>query len=136
MEPARAGLPRLVEPVAWVEHGTGCESPPAGRPFARASVFCGIGNPPSFRHTLARLGVEPVTWTEFDDHHHYGPGELRRLVGQAREERADALVTTEKDVINLCEDCDRLLAPLRLFWLKIRMRILAEGAFMHELMKH
>ena len=133
--PRAAVFRASVEPVAWVEFGAGREFPPAGMPFARAGVFCGIGNPQSFRHTLARLGVQPVTWVEFDDHHHYGPGELRRIVGQACEERADALVTTEKDVINLCDDCDSLLSPLPLFWLKVRMRILDESAFLRELIK-
>ena len=122
-----------VEPVAWVEYETGREFPPDRAPFARASVFCGIGNPPSFRHTLARLGVEPATWVEFEDHHHYRPGELRRLVAHAREEGAEALVTTEKDMINLCYGCGPLLAPLRLFWLKVRMRIPDESALMREL---
>ena len=107
----RARLPRLGRAGGVGGIGAGREFPPAGMPFARAGVFCGIGNPPSFRHTLARLGVQPVTWVEFDDHHHYGPGELRRIVGQACEERADALVTTEKDVINLCERLRQSAVP-------------------------
>ena len=54
-------------------------------------------------------------------------------MAHAREEGAEALVTTEKDMINLCYGCGPLLAPLRLFWLKVRMRIPDESALMREL---
>ena len=52
-----------VEPLAWVENRTGRPLPLSERPFERASVICGIGNPQSFRHTLASLGVQPAQWT-------------------------------------------------------------------------
>src|SRR5205823_11838664 len=90
-------------------------------------VFCGLGNPQSFLKTLARLGVDPVDCIQFEDHHRYRPYELRRLAQQVREKRAKALVTTEKDVVNLCDDCDALVAPLPIYWLKVRMRIEGEA---------
>jgi 3-deoxy-D-manno-octulosonic-acid transferase len=124
----------LVEPVAWVEHRTGREFAPAEAPFRRAGAFCGVGNPQSFRRTLAGLEIETAEWIEFEDHHRYRPRELRRIVQKARDEGAAALVTTEKDAINMCEDCDELLAPLPLFWLKVRMRVAGEGAFLDEVM--
>jgi tetraacyldisaccharide-1-P 4'-kinase len=45
---------------------------------------------------------------------------------------ATALVTTEKDAVNLCETCDELVAPLPLYWLQIRMRIDGEDQLMAE----
>jgi hypothetical protein len=36
---------------------------------------------------------------------------------------AEALVTTEKDVLNLREDALALVAPLKLYWLKIGIEI-------------
>jgi hypothetical protein len=46
---------------------------------------------------------------------------------------ATALVTTEKDVMNLCEACDGLLAPLPLYWLKVGMTIERESEFVSEI---
>ena len=120
------------EPQAWVEARTGRAYPIGERPFERAGVFCGLGNPEGFRRTLANLGVEPADWVEFDDHHHYRPQELRRLAAQFQAAGAAALITTEKDIVNLCEGSDDLLAPLPLYWLKVKMAIDNEGDLVSE----
>ncbi len=122
-----------VEPQAWVEHRTGRQHSPAERPFERAGVFCGLGNPEAFRRTLARMGVEPVAWLDFEDHHRYRARELRRISEEMRVQGATALVTTEKDVMNLCESSDDLLAPLPLYWLKVAMTIDREPEFVAEI---
>jgi len=120
------------EPVAWVEHRSGREFAPEARPFERAAAFCGLGNPQSFRRTLAGMGLDPVHWYEYSDHHRYRPHELRRISIQARDKGATALLTTEKDVVNLCESSGDLLAPLPLYWLKVRMGIERESEFIEE----
>jgi tetraacyldisaccharide 4'-kinase len=122
-----------VEAQAWVEHLTGRRHPPGERPFERAGVFCGLGNPEAFRRTLKRLGVEPVAWVDFEDHHRYRPRELRHISQEMRAQGATALVTTEKDVMNLCEGSDDLLAPLPLYWLKVGMTIERESEFVAEI---
>ena len=122
-----------VEPQAWVEHRTGRRHPPAERPFERAGVFCGLGNPQAFRRTLERMGVEPVDWVDFEDHHRYRPRELRHISQEMRAQGATALVTTEKDAINLCESSGDLLAPLPLYWLKAGMTIERESEFVSEI---
>ena len=108
---------------AWVENRTGREFEIAARPFNRPGAFCGLGNPQSFRRTLDALGIIPAGWVAFGDHHRYRPKELLRLSQQMRSLAADALVTTQKDSVNLCEACDDLVGPLPLYWLKIRMEI-------------
>ena len=125
----RAGI----EPQAWVEHRTGRRHSPAERPFEGAGVFCGLGNPEAFRRTLGRMGVEPVAWVDFEDHHRYRARELRHISEGMRAQGATALVTTEKDVMNLCEGSDELLAPLPLYWLKIGMTIERESEFVSEI---
>ena len=125
----RAGM----RPVAWVEVGSDREHPVAAPPFTRVGAFCGLGNPQSFRRTLGNLGVEPVDWVEFDDHHRYRPHELRRLAHHFAAQGATAAVTTEKDAVNLCEGHAELLAPLTLYWLKARMGIEREAEFVEEL---
>ena len=122
-----------VEAQAWVEHLTDRRQPPAERPFERAGVFCGLGNPEAFRRTLERLGVEPVGWVDFEDHHRYRPRELRHISQEMRAQGATALVTTEKDVMNLCEGANDLLAPLPLYWLKVGMTIERESEFASEI---
>ena len=44
--------------------------------------------------------------------------------------KVEAAVTTEKDAINLCEGCAGLMAPLPLYWLKIRAAIDREAEFL------
>ena len=122
-----------VEPQCWVENSTGRTHDIAQPPFQRAAAFCALGNPQSFRRTLLRLGLDPLSWTEFEDHHRYRPAELRRIAAQAITCGAQSLLTTEKDAINLCDDSEHLLGKLPLYWLKVRMLIEREEEFMYEL---
>jgi 3-deoxy-D-manno-octulosonic-acid transferase/tetraacyldisaccharide-1-P 4'-kinase len=62
----------------------------------RLSAVCGIGNPASFWQTLDELGLTVERRHTVRDHHKYNADELRRI---ARD--ADAIVTTEKDRINM-----------------------------------
>ena len=125
-----------IEPQAWVEQATGAMHEIARPPFGPVAAFCGLGNPQSFHRILRRQGVEPVAWTEFDDHHRYRPRDLRRIAAHARVAGAGALVTTEKDAINLCDGSEQLLAPLPLYFLKVGMRIEREDEFLNEIGKH
>jgi tetraacyldisaccharide 4'-kinase len=112
-----------IHPDAWVELPGDREYPVAAPPFEHAGVFCGLGNPLAFRRTLESVGVTPVDMVEFPDHHRYRPHELKRMAEQMAARGAKALVTTEKDVVNLCDDWESLLAPLPLYWLKVGMGI-------------
>ncbi len=122
-----------VEPRAWVEHRTGRKFPPREPPFERVGAFCGLGNPQAFRKTLAGLGIEPVEWIEFRDHHRYRVNEMRRIARTMQASGATALVTTEKDAVNLCDACEELTAPLAVHWLQIGMRIELEEEFVREI---
>jgi tetraacyldisaccharide 4'-kinase len=64
-------------------------------------AFCGIGNPRAFFADLRRWGFSPVVEKAFPDHHAYSAVELGRLQAHGRKLGATALVTTEKDVMNL-----------------------------------
>ena len=86
------------------------------------------------RHTLEALGVEVVFRWEFGDHHAYRPAELRRLAVQASAAGAQALVTTEKDVMNLCQNAAELLQPHKLFWLKIGVEIENEQELLRRIL--
>lgn len=112
-----------VAPRRWVDAATGEASAAAPPPFRRVAAFCGLGNPRAFWNTLEDLGLQIVYRWAFGDHHSYKPAELKRLAAQAREAGAEALVTTEKDTINLCEGAAELLHPLRLYRLEIGIEI-------------
>ena len=115
-----------VEPQYWYAHRSGRAEKVAAVPFRRVGMFCGLGNPRTFRFTLKGLGLDVIDSVEFPDHHRYRPRELRYIAAQFRARGAEAVVTTEKDAINLHENADDLLAPLPLYWLKVGMKIEGE----------
>jgi 3-deoxy-D-manno-octulosonic-acid transferase len=119
-----------VQPLAWVDHATAKRFALENRPFGRAGAFCGLGNPATFRRTLEAMGVEIADGIEFDDHHRYRPRELQHIAEQMAAGGATALVTTEKDAINLCDDWSEMIAPLPLYWLQIGMKIDREEEFL------
>jgi tetraacyldisaccharide 4'-kinase len=103
-------------PTAWrnqagqtfpVDHFTG----------APALAFCGLGNPNAFWNTLASIGVTPIERYTWEDHHRYRPGELRRLTHRATVIGAKAMLTTEKDSINIGFPADNV------YWLEVAMEI-------------
>jgi 3-deoxy-D-manno-octulosonic-acid transferase len=94
----------------------------------KAAAFCGLGDPRSFWRTLDELGIETVWRREFMDHHSYSPSELKQLAAGV-----DTLLTTEKDAMNLPPDAAQIVAPCRLFWLKIDIEIDNEDAFLSRI---
>ena len=109
-----------VEPSRWIRGATGEE---CAQPAGPLAAFCGLGNPNSFWETLRHLGIEPSpSWT-FGDHHVYKPLDLRRLASLARSAGCAALITTEKDAMNLPQDFAALIAPIELYWLEVELHI-------------
>jgi len=105
----------------------GLESLPEG-----AGAFCALGNPESFRTTLSQVRsdssaanqqglpapirpFQPAFFEAFPDHHHYTEPEIEALL-----RRAHALVTTEKDWLNLPP---RFQNDSRIIALPIRMEV-------------
>ena len=79
-------------------------------PPGRVGAFCGLGQPEAFRVSLMEARAPLAFFEAFPDHHRYTPGEIRALAA-----RADLLLTTEKDLLNLPETPARILAvPLEL----------------------
>ena len=63
--------------------------------------FCGIADPDSFASTLIQIGADIVEFQKFRDHYVYNERDMSRLRKLLRKEKADALVTTEKDWVKL-----------------------------------
>ena len=100
----------------------------AARDFGRAVAFCGLGTPRAFWRTLEQLGVSTIRHHAFPDHHRYSGQELKEL---ARD--ADALLTTEKDAMNLPRDAAEMIAPAKLYWLEIGIEIEREEELLQRI---
>jgi tetraacyldisaccharide 4'-kinase len=70
----------------------------AGRPVAAVS---GIARPAQFAADLERLGMKIVLRRDFEDHHRYTLKEFSETIQSALGSGAEAVVTTEKDAVNL-----------------------------------
>ncbi len=119
-----------VIPEAWVNLTTGETYPANAIPFKRTLAFCGLGNPQSFWRTLQRLNIQPQETIDFDDHHRYTAREIRRMGLLVKARHLDALLTTEKDLVNLCESTEAIVKPAHILWLKIGMEIEDEAEFL------
>jgi tetraacyldisaccharide 4'-kinase len=74
---------------------------PADFAGKRVAAVSGVARPDRFVADLERLGMEIALRRDFDDHHRYTREELSEIVERAREARAEAIITTEKDAANL-----------------------------------
>jgi tetraacyldisaccharide 4'-kinase len=124
-----------VTPRRWIDASNGEAYPPGELPASRVAAFCGLANPASFWLTLEQLGYRPVYEWAFGDHHHYTIAEIRTLADQARAHRAEALLTTEKDLMNLPVEAMALISPIPLFWLEIRIEFENEPAIVEWIEK-
>jgi tetraacyldisaccharide 4'-kinase len=93
-------------------------------PSFRSVGFCGIGNPQAFRQTLADLGVQPVDFRIFPDHHPYSRDDVARLADWIRSTHAELALTTQKDSVKLLL---AHLGPARIAAIEIGLEIL-QGA--------
>jgi tetraacyldisaccharide 4'-kinase len=112
-----------IEPECWVDCASGETFQPEMLPFRKVSAFCGLANPTSFWSTLTLLGCRPLGRRNLSDHHRYKPRELRRLAAEAQACGSEAILTTEKDFMNLFEGAAQVVSPLHLLYLRIGLKI-------------
>lgn len=67
----------------------------------RVVAFCGIATPESFEKFLRDLGASIVARERFLDHYRYNEDDFSELAALAERERADCLITTEKDAVRI-----------------------------------
>ena len=67
----------------------------------RVMTFSAIGNPTSFEKSLEKVGADLVETIRYPDHHDYGMVEMQYIVDRAINQKAKALVTTEKDAVKI-----------------------------------
>ena len=64
---------------------------------SKVFAFCAIGNPDAFFDTLKALGLNVLGSRSYNDHHHYGTGDVAYICETARIISANLVLTTEKD---------------------------------------
>ena len=106
--------------AGFVEMRSGLPAPLENLLGKNVAAFCGIGNPPAFFADLRSWGLEVGAERFFPDHHVYKRHELENLGVLARSAGAAAILTTEKDLMNLPPDWK---PPVPLFACCIRSEI-------------
>jgi tetraacyldisaccharide 4'-kinase len=114
--------------------GVAADAPSAREPLAflkgrRVFAFSGIATPESFEKFLRDLGALLVGRERFLDHYRFESEDLAELFEQAQRERADCVVTTEKDAVRISEN---LACPLPFFYLRLEIDILRGAADFDE----
>ena len=93
-----------------------------------AVAFCGIARPQRFFSELRRHGLDLRDEVAFRDHHRYTVKDVERLLATQQRTQAAALLTTEKDAINLGPHLNTLRAVI----VPMRMRLVdPESAMNH-----
>jgi len=99
----------------------------------KVTAFCGIGNPAAFFADLRSWGFRLVSERAYPDHHVYRRQELDGLFALSRKAGADALLTTQKDLLNLPPGWK---APAPLFACCIQPEIEDKMEFEQALLNH
>jgi 3-deoxy-D-manno-octulosonic-acid transferase len=98
-------------------------------PRGPIAAFCGLGQPRTFWRTLEILGIRAAPRLVFRDHHRYTAADFEEICRQAADAGAQALVTTEKDMMNVPAGA---ALPLKIYCLRIGIEIEDEA----ELLRH
>ena len=78
-----------------------------------------IGNPSSFEQTILDMGAAEVCGVRYADHHDYTMAEMQEIMQRGVDEKAYALITTEKDAVKIPAEFIHSARPLPLYVLSI-----------------
>ena len=92
-------------------------------------AFSGIATPESFEKFLRDLGALVVARERFLDHYRYADEDFEALFATAKAERAEFLVTTEKDAVRIPDD---YVCPIPLYYLRLEIEIIRGAADFDE----
>ena len=72
------------------------------------ALFCGLGNPDSFRDLARKSGLKEERFFKFPDHYRYNEEDLQKMFNESRQKNIRTLVTTEKDAVRIPKaSCER-----------------------------
>jgi len=112
----------------------GKHHPASAEDFQEAAplAFCGIARPERFFELLRRQGLRPEPALSFPDHHPYPESTLTKILLKARQSKARAAITTEKDAVKFARH-SAFLKELPLYYLKIGLKV--EAGFFDQVRK-
>ena len=100
---------------------------------SRVWLLSSIGDPEGFEQTVRRLGAYVVSHTTWPDHHRYQPHEWQAIGKAVSDSTAEALVTTEKDLIRLRHHSGPAGSRHVPVWvLGVQMRLLSGGELLDD----
>ncbi len=114
------------------EYGITSDFKPRDFTGKKAVAFCAIADSGSFKSTIEETGIEICDFISFRDHHSYCDGDIAALKKAMRQQSADFLVTTEKDISRngeILKNAGRLIYPV------ISFRIEENDEFRNFLLK-
>ncbi len=88
----------------------------------KVAAVSGIAVPQSFESLLEKQGADILFHRTFSDHHHFKPKEIKNFTKRSIQEKADLIVTTEKDAVRFPPDADSPDIPI--YYLRIEIQIL------------
>lgn len=120
------------EPVGLVDAAGGGAMTLAGLEGLSVGLLSSIGDPQGFAESVQRLGASVVFEAAYPDHHRYAMADVRASLAAAAAAGAQALVTTEKDLMRLRPLLAELGASAPPVWvLQIRLRFVSGEDMLH-----
>lgn len=106
-----------------------------------AVVFCGIGEPGSFKMLIDELKIKTDQFLVFPDHYNYTNGDLDKIMSAFKDHRSSHILTTQKDYVRLLNSelvqnaksentYKNLLFNFPLYFAKIKMQINSNGEYL------
>jgi tetraacyldisaccharide 4'-kinase len=106
-------------PEGWLSLKGKSRSITQGPKIINPLLVSGIARPDDFENTVRSLGITPAAHLTYPDHQIYGPKQLEQIAGVYRSVKADAIITTEKDLVKI----PPLIEALNVWALRISVRI-------------
>ncbi len=111
--------------------------------ITKATAFCGIGQPDSFRILLNELNVKIVEFIAFPDHHYFTNTELEKIMTTFKNNGSTHIITTQKDFVRLKNSelvlkaksentYKNLLYNFPLYFAKIKMQIEGNAEYLYK----
>lgn len=88
----------------------------------RVFVISAIARPESFEKSIEKLGAEVVNSFRFLDHHRFTYEEIEKIFNEAKEQKIDAIISTEKDAVRM-PVMDKYKIPI--YFLRVSIEIVA-----------
>ena len=87
-------------------------------------LFSGLANPLNFEKTVISLNPSYIDRIDFMDHHNFQESDIKRILEKAKKNKADYIITTEKDFVKLPKNLD----IKNLYVLKIEFNMIEDNS--------